>query len=85
MVETRAMSSSIEAADAMTKTANVVLTGTEKVGSGLVTVLVRGEVGAVETAVKNGAAAAINLGEFVASHIIPHPHKDVEKMLPKFR
>lgn len=83
MVETRGLTASIEAADAMTKAANVTLVGTEKIGSGLVSVLVRGDVGAVKAAVEAGAEAASRLGELVAQHIIPRPHQDVEKILPK--
>ncbi|MCX7714148.1 MAG: propanediol utilization microcompartment protein PduA [Clostridia bacterium] len=83
MVETRGLTASIEAADAMTKAANVVLVGTEKIGSGLVSVIVRGDVGAVKAATEAGAAAASRLGELVAVHVIPRPHQDVEKILPK--
>jgi len=72
----------IEAADAMTKAAEVALVGTEKIGSGLVTVMVRGDVGAVKAAVESGSAAASRLGELVATHVIPRPHTDVEKILP---
>ena len=72
----------IEAADAMTKAAEVALVGTEKIGSGLVTVMVRGDVGAVKSAVESGSAAASRLGELVATHVIPRPHTDVEKILP---
>ena len=82
MIETRGLTASIEAADAMTKAANVVLVGTEKIGSGLVSVIVRGDVGAVKAAVEAGAEAASKLGELVAQHIIPRPHQDVEKILP---
>ena len=82
MVETRGLVASIEAADAMLKAANVVLVGTEKIGSGLVTVMVRGDVGAVKSAVESGSAAASRLGELVATHVIPRPHTDVEKILP---
>ena len=74
--------SAIEAADAMTKAAEVTLVGTEKIGSGLVTVMVRGDVGAVKAAVESGSAAASRLGELVATHVIPRPHTDVEKILP---
>ena len=74
MVETRGLVASIEAADAMLKAANVVLVGTEKIGSGLVTVMVRGDVGAVKSAVESGADAAGRLGELVATHVIPRPH-----------
>ena len=82
MVETRGLTAAIEAADAMTKSAEVRLVGTEKIGSGLVTVMVRGEVGAVKAAVESGTAAASKLGELVAAHVIPRPHTDVEKILP---
>jgi len=82
MVETRGLVASIEAADTMLKAANVVLVGTEKIGSGLVTVMVRGDVGAVKSAVESGADAAGRLGELVATHVIPRPHTDVEKILP---
>ena len=82
MIETRGLTASIEAADAMTKAANVVLVGTEKIGSGLVSVIVRGDVGAVKAAVEAGAEAAARLGELVAKHVIPRPHQDVEKILP---
>ena len=82
MVETRGLVASIEAADTMLKAANVVLVGTEKIGSGLVTGLVRGDVGAVKAAVETGADAAGRLGELVATHVIPRPHNDVEKILP---
>ncbi|MGN6711672.1 BMC domain-containing protein [Anaerocolumna jejuensis DSM 15929] len=83
MVETRGLTAAIEAADAMVKAAEVVLVGTEKIGSGLVTVLVRGDVGAVKAATEVGANAASRLGELVAVHVIPRPHTDVEKILPK--
>ena len=82
MIETRGLIASIEAADAMLKAANVVLVGTEKIGSGLVTVMVRGDVGAVKAAVEAGASNAARLGELVATHVIPRPHSDVEKILP---
>ena len=84
MIETRGLTASIEAADAMTKSANVQLVGTEKIGSGLVSVIVRGDVGAVKAAVEAGAQAASRLGELGAQHVIPRPHADVEKILPKF-
>ena len=83
MVETRGLVAAIEAADAMCKAANVVLIGSEKIGSGLVSVMVRGDVGAVKAAVEAGGAAAANLGEVVATNVIPRPHGDVEKVLPK--
>ncbi len=85
MVETRGLTAAIEAADAMTKAAEVVLIGTDKIGSGLVTVMVRGDVGAVKAAVEAGTNAASKLGELVATHVIPRPHSDVEKILPKFK
>ena len=84
MVETRGLVASVEAADAMVKAANVVLIGTEKIGSGLVSVMVRGDVGAVKSAVEAGAAAASKLGELIAVHVITRPHGDVENILPKF-
>lgn len=82
MVETRGLVASIEAADAMLKAANVTLVGTEKIGSGLVSVMVRGDVGAVNAAVEAGSTSASRLGELVATHVIPRPHTDVEKILP---
>ena len=82
MVETRGLTAAIEAADQMCKAANVALVGTEKIGSGLVTVMVRGDVGAVKSAVESGSAAASRLGELVATRVIPRPHTDVEKILP---
>jgi microcompartment protein CcmL/EutN len=83
MVETRGLVAAIEAADAMVKAANVILIGSEKIGSGLVSVMVRGDVGAVKAAVEAGGSAAAALGEVVATHVIPRPHADVEKLLPK--
>ena len=85
MVETRGLVAAIEAADTMLKAANVVLVGTEKIGSGLVTVMVRGDVGAVKSAVESGAESAGRLGELVATHVIPRPHTDVEKILPQIK
>lgn len=85
MIETRGLVASIEAADAMVKAANVTLIGTEKIGSGLVSVMVRGDVGAVKAAVEAGGAAASRLGEVVATHVIPRPHGDVEKILPAIK
>ena len=82
MIETRGLVASIEAADAMLKAANVVLVGTEKIGSGLVTVMVRGDVGAVKAATDAGAAAAQRVGELVSVHVIPRPHGEVETILP---
>ncbi len=84
MIETKGLVGSVEAADAMVKSANVVLTGYEKIGSGLVTVFVRGDVGAVKAAVDAGAAAADKVGQVVSVHVIPRPHQDVESMLPSF-
>jgi len=83
MVETRGLVAAIEAADAMCKAANVTLVGTEKIGSGLVTVMVRGDVGAVKASVESGANSAGRFGELVATHVIPRPHTDVESILPK--
>ena len=82
MVETKGLIGAIEAADAMVKAANVKLVGKEKVGAGLVTVMVRGDVGAVKAATEAGAAAAKRVGELVAVHVIPRPHSDVEEILP---
>ena len=84
MIETRGLTDAIEAADSMVKAAEVTLIGTEKIGSGLVSVMVRGDVGAVKAAVEAGATTASTLGELVATHVIPRPHEDVEKILPKF-
>ena len=81
MVETRGLVAAIEASDQMVKAADVTLIGTEKIGSGLVTVMVRGDVGAVKAATEVGAAAS-RLGELVAVHVIPRPHNDVQKILP---
>ena len=78
MIETKGLVAAIEAADAMTKSANVTLVGYEKIGSGLVTVFVRGDVGAVKASVDAGAAAADKVGEIVSQHVIPRPHSDVE-------
>jgi microcompartment protein CcmL/EutN len=85
MVETRGLVAAIEAADAMVKAANVQLIGTEKIGSGLVSVMVRGDVGAVKSAVEAGSNSASRLGELVATHVIPRPHDDVEKLLPSLK
>ena len=85
MVETRGLVAAIEASDAMVKAANVVLVGSEKIGSGLVSVMVRGDVGAVKAAVEAGGSAASALGEVVATHVIPRPHSDVEKLLPTLK
>ena len=83
LIETNGFIGSIEAADAMVKTANVVLIGKEYIGAGYVTVMVRGDVGAVKAATDAGAAAARRVGELVSVHVIPRPHTEVEKMLPK--
>ncbi len=85
MIETRGLVAAIEAADAMVKAANVELIGTEKIGSGLVSVMVRGDVGAVKSAVEAGGSAATKLGEIIATHVIPRPHGDVEKILPTLK
>ncbi len=83
MVETRGLIGSVEAADAMVKAANVVLIGSEYVGGGYVTVMVRGDVGAVKAATDAGAAAAKRIGELVSVHVIPRPHENVEMVLPR--
>lgn len=82
MIETRGLTASIEAADAMLKSADVELVGTEKIGSGLVTVMVQGDVGAVKAAVEAGQEAASRIGELVAVHVIPRPHVSVGEILP---
>jgi microcompartment protein CcmL/EutN len=82
MVETKGLIGSVEAADAMVKAANVTLIGKEYIGAGYVTVLVRGDVGAVKAATDAGAAAARRVGELVSVHVIPRPHGDVERILP---
>ena len=81
IVETKGLLASIEAGDAMAKAANVTIVGKEKVGGGIVTIMVRGEVGAVKSAVEAGAAAASCVGELLGTHVIPRPHDDVEKIL----
>lgn len=83
MVETKGLVGAIEAADAMVKAANVSLIGKETIGAGLVTVMVRGDVGAVKASVDAGAAAAKRVGELMSVHVIPRPHGDVEGVLPK--
>ncbi|NPV71337.1 MAG: ethanolamine utilization microcompartment protein EutM [Firmicutes bacterium] len=83
MVETRGLVGAIEAADAMVKAANVSLLGKVRVGGGLVTVMVRGDVGAVKAATDAGAAAAQRIGEIVSVHVIPRPHEEVENVLPR--
>ena len=82
MVETKGLVGAIEAADAMVKAANVRLIGKEKIGFGLVTVMVRGDVGAVKASVDAGAAADKRVGELYSVHVIPRPHDDVEGILP---
>ena len=83
LVETKGLIGSVEAADAMVKAANVVLVGKEYIGAGYVTVMVRGDVGAVKAATDAGAAAARRVGELISVHVIPRPHAEVEKILPK--
>ncbi len=83
MIETRGLVAAIEAADAMVKSANVQLVGKEQVGGGLVTVMVRGDVGAVKSATDAGAAAAEKVGELISVHVIPRPHTEVDAILPK--
>ncbi|GAA0408004.1 BMC domain-containing protein [Paenibacillus motobuensis] len=85
IIETRGLTAAIEAADAMLKAANVEIAGTEKIGSGLVTVIVRGDVGAVKAAAEVGSEAAQRVGELVAVHVIPRPHSDVAKLLPMLK
>jgi hypothetical protein len=85
MVETKGLVGAIEAADAMVKAANVNLVGYEKIGSGLVTVMVRGDVGAVKAAVDAGAVAARAVGEVVSLHVIPRPHIDTERIIPTLK
>ena len=85
MIETRGLVASIEAADAMVKAANVSLIGKEHVGGGLVTVMVRGDVGAVKAAVEAGQTAAIRIGEVVSAHVIPRPHTSVSECMPELR
>lgn len=82
MIETRGLVGAIEAADAMVKAANVSLVGKELIGSGLVTVMVRGDVGAVKAAVEAGATAAKNVGQLISVHVIPRPHSEVELIIP---
>jgi ethanolamine utilization protein EutM len=83
LVETKGLIGSVEAADAMVKAANVVLVGKEYIGAAYVTVMVRGDVGAVKAATDAGAAAARRVGELVSVHVIPRPHAEVERILPK--
>ena len=83
LVETKGLIGAVEAADAMVKAANVRLLGKEKIGAGYVTVMVRGDVGAVKASVDAGASAAKRVGELVSVHVIPRPHEDVEGIIPK--
>jgi len=83
LVETKGLIGAVEAADAMVKTANVTLIGKEYIGAGYVTVMVRGDVGAVKAATDAGAAAARRVGELVSVHVIPRPHAELERLLPK--
>ena len=83
MIETKGLVGAIEAADAMVKSANVVLVGKEQIGGGYVTVMVRGDVGAVKAAVDAGAIAAKEVGELVSVHVIPRPHPEIERILPQ--
>ena len=83
LIETRGLVGAIEAADAMVKAANVTLVSKEEIGGGLVTVMVRGDVGAVQAAVEAGAKAAKVVGELISVHVIPRPHAEVENMLTR--
>ena len=83
LIETRGRVGAVEAADAMVKAANVKLVGQERIGGGLVTVIVKGDVGAVKAAVDSGAAAAKRVGELISVHVIPRPHADLDMILPK--
>ena len=82
MLETKGLVAAVEGCDAMLKSANVQIVGAEKIGSGLVTVMVRGDVGAVKAATEAGAAAAGAVGEVISVHVIPRPHMDTERLLP---
>ncbi|MHC0037028.1 BMC domain-containing protein [Pseudoneobacillus sp. C159] len=83
MIETKGLVGAIEAADAMVKAANVTLVGKEQIGAGLVSVMVRGDVGAVKAATEAGAEAASRVGTLVSVHVIPRPNGEVEGILPK--
>ncbi|MFO1445648.1 BMC domain-containing protein [Bacillus sp. Bva_UNVM-123] len=85
IIETRGLTAAIEAADAMLKAANVEIVGSEKIGSGLVSVIIQGDVGAVKAATEVGAEAAQRVGELVAVHVIPRPHGDIAKLLPALK
>lgn len=82
IIETRGLTAAIEAADAMLKAANVEIVGSEKIGSGLVSVIIKGDVGAVKAATEVGSEAAQRVGELVAVHVIPRPHGDISKLIP---
>ncbi|MFC4386996.1 BMC domain-containing protein [Gracilibacillus marinus] len=84
MIETRGLTAAIEAADAMLKAANVEIVGSEKIGSGLVSVIIKGDVGAVKAATEVGAEAAARVGEVIAVHVIPRPNNEISKILPDF-
>lgn len=83
MIETKGLIAAIEAADAMTKAANIMLMGKEKVGGGIITVMITGDIGAVKAAVDAGAAAAEQVGHLVGVHVIPRPHDEIENILKK--
>lgn len=83
LIETKGLVAAIEASDAMAKSANIIIVGCERIGAGLITVMVRGDVGAVKAATDAGAAAAQKVGEVLSVHVIPRPHTDTEKILPK--
>ncbi|WP_077210982.1 BMC domain-containing protein [Bacillus dakarensis] len=85
IIETRGLTAAIEAADAMLKAANVEVVGSEKIGSGLVSVIIQGDVGAVKAATEVGAEAAQRVGELVAVHVIPRPHGDISKLIPNLK
>lgn len=85
IIETRGLTAAIEAADAMLKAANVEIIGSEKIGSGLVSVIIQGDVGAVKAATEVGADAVSRVGELVAVHVIPRPHSDIAKLLPNLK
>lgn len=84
MIETKGLVAAVEAADAMVKAANVQVVGKVHVGGGIVTVLVRGDVGAVKAATESGAEAAQRVGQLISVHVIPRPHSEIESILPKF-
>lgn len=83
IIETKGLTAAIEAADTMLKAADVKIVGTEKIGSGLVSVIIQGDVGAVKAAVEAGAESASRLGEVVAVHVIPRPSEEIKKILPQ--